>query len=107
MTTHEKDKILAAMKEAGFDIWDNSVCPIPNWIERLYAKGFEDGRQSVDTPVALAEAYRCGEEAGRQDEREECAKVCEGQTEGFAATSTWDEAALSCAKAIRARGEGK
>lgn len=34
--------------------------------------------------------------------REQCATVCEGQTEGFAATSAWDEAALSCARAIRA-----
>lgn len=28
-------------------------------------------------------------------EREACASVCENQTEGFAATSTWDEAALT------------
>ena len=34
-------------------------------------------------------------------ERERCAKQCELNTEGFAATSTWDESALSCAKAIR------
>ena len=39
-------------------------------------------------------------------EREACASVCENQTEGFAATSTWDEAALSCARAIRARKVG-
>ena len=37
--------------------------------------------------------------------REECAQVCESQTEGFAATSVWDEAALSCARAIRAMKE--
>lgn len=36
-------------------------------------------------------------------EREACADACEGQTEGFAATSTWDEAALSCARIIRMR----
>jgi hypothetical protein len=36
-------------------------------------------------------------------EREACADACEGQTEGFAATSTWDEAALSCARTIRMR----
>ncbi len=40
-------------------------------------------------------------------EREACARACEGQTEGFAATSTWDEAALSCAKAIQRRGDDK
>lgn len=40
-------------------------------------------------------------------EREACADACEGQTEGFAATSTWDEAALSCARAIRMRSNGE
>ena len=40
-------------------------------------------------------------------EREACADACEGKTEGFAATSTWDEAALSCARAIRMRSNAK
>lgn len=40
-------------------------------------------------------------------EREACAAACEGQTEGFAATSVWDEAALSCARAIRSRSGAK
>lgn len=39
-------------------------------------------------------------------EREACASMCESQTEGFAATSTWDEAALACARSIRARKVG-
>ena len=40
-------------------------------------------------------------------ERDACADACEAQTEGFAATSTWDEAALSCARAIRMRSNVK
>jgi len=35
-------------------------------------------------------------------DQREAALTCEGQTEGFAATSAWDEAALSCARSIRA-----
>jgi hypothetical protein len=35
------------------------------------------------------------------------AAACEGQTEGFAATSTWDEAALACARTIRMRSNAE
>ena len=45
--------------------------------------------------IALAEAYRCGYEAGAVAEREECAKLCEAQDE------YGDE---QYADAIRARG---
>ena len=45
--------------------------------------------------VALAEAYRCGHEAGAVAEREECAKLCEAQDE-----YGWQQ----YADAIRARG---
>jgi hypothetical protein len=45
--------------------------------------------------VALAEAYRCGVEAGAAAEREACAKVCEAQGE------YGDEQYVA---AIRARG---
>ena len=49
------------------------------------------------TKVALAEAYRCGYEAGAVAEREACAKVCEGRLlEGLNFEG--------CADAIRARG---
>jgi len=51
----------------------------------------------VDDQTAIAEAVAV--------EREACAAACEGNTEGFAATSTWDESALSCARIIRARGK--
>ena len=56
--------------------------------------------------VAIAEAYRCGEEAGRAAEREACAKVCEDQrSPGHSAWGDgYDQGAADCAAAIRARG---
>lgn len=32
---------------------------------------------------------------------EDAAKACEGNTEGFAALSVWDESSIACAAAIR------
>ena len=48
------------------------------------------------TEVALAEAYRCGVEAGGVAEREACAKLCEAQDE-----YGWQQYAA----AIRARSQ--
>ena len=48
MTTHDKDKIIAAAKEAGLFTRGNgywAVCTTSE-LERFYAKGFEDGRQA-------------------------------------------------------------
>ena len=53
----------------------------------------DDDTQVYTSDVALAEAYRCGFEAGAVAEREDCAKVC-GDFAG----------ALDAATAIRARG---
>ena len=113
MTTHDRDNIIAAAKAAdedftgdtSFNLGD-SIVGI-NAIERFYAIAFEAGRNSVDTPVALAEAYRCGEEAGRVAEREDCAKVCDTDWNGDADTYAYSEAANECADAIRARGTSK
>jgi len=51
--------------------------------------------QLEDVPGAIEQAVLT--------EREACAAACEYNTEGFAATSTWDEVAQSCASLIRAR----
>ena len=53
----------------------------------------DDDTQSYTSEMLLAEAYRCGFEAGAVAEREACAKVC-GDFAG----------ALDAATAIRARG---
>ena len=115
MTTH--DRVIAAAKEAGIDL-DGINQSLPLYVatqeemERFYAIAFEDGRQSVDTPVALAEAYRCGEEAGRVAEREECAKVCDSRENmhrqnygGYIGQHSKIAEAKYCADAIRARGD--
>lgn len=65
-----------------------------DWWETLTTR--EQARMVRDD---VAEAWDTATKA----EREACADACEAQTEGFAATSTWDEAALSCARAIRMR----
>ena len=78
MTTHNRDKVIAIAEEvkANNDMFgDFSVA--------LYAIAFE---------------------AGRQDEREECAKVCEsGSILDYDSVAT----AENCAEAIRARGDTK
>jgi len=51
--------------------------------------------------VALAEAYRCGYEAGVVAEREACAKVCEEYDTENDVTATWLNIV---ANAIRERG---
>ena len=57
----------------------------------------DDDTQSYTSEMLLAEAYRCGFEAGAVAEREACAKVCEGRLqEGLNFEG--------CATAIRARG---
>ena len=53
----------------------------------------DDDTQVYTSDVALAEAYRCGFEAGAVAEREACAKVCEEHT-----------MPSELATAIRARG---
>ena len=59
--------------------------------------------------VALAEAYRCGVEAGAAAEREACAGVCEAGINNATDwdNSYWDQCCENRAAAIRARGELK
>ena len=99
MTTHDRDKVIAAAKESGIkrafvcakpeECPDDDDCchnqkPDGYWVkdeqlEAFYAIAFDTGRKSVDTPVALAEAYHCGEKAGRAAEQERCARIIEAQ----------------------------
>ena len=64
--------------------------PFKEWCKR-----FANLVAAHKTKVALAEAYRCGVEAGAVAEREACAKLCEAQDE-----YGWQQ----YADAIRARG---
>lgn len=92
MTTHNRDKIIAAAEEAGSSI-----------------VGGEDGTDTqcwtgdiAFTDETLEAFYTIAFEAGRVAEREECAKVCD---EKWKRETNFD--AYFCGKAIRARGESK
>ena len=80
MTTHDRDKIIAAAKEAGMSgLVEGGL--IDNF-EQFYAIAFEDGRLA---------------------EREDCAKVCMQQCSVIEEPHEFER----CAKAIRARGDTK
>ena len=78
--------------------WDSDADP---WLthEQRFLERFAALVVAANNPeVAIAEAYRCGEEAGRAAEREACADICDqhASAEGIA---------QRCAAAIRARGQ--
>ena len=71
----------------------------------------DDDTQVYTSDVALAEAYRCGFEAGAVAEREACAKLVEPGKEhrrdarwGYIGGNEGVELLDKCAAAIRARG---
>ena len=68
----------------------------------------DDDTQSYTSEMLLAEAYRCGFEAGAVAEREACAKVCEQPIDEIQITDDCSEVRYmdgkECADAIRARG---
>jgi hypothetical protein len=84
MTTHDRDKVIAAASDAGFSVaqthWDDERLVI----ERFYAIAFE---------------------AGRVAEREECAKVCEEIRVIVDGNHPWTALHVQnqCIDAIRAR----
>ena len=82
-----KDDITKLAREAGFE----------GMTDHPALMRFANLVAAHKAEVALAEAYRCGYEAGAAAEREACAKVCEGRLlEGLNFEG--------CADAIRARG---
>jgi len=60
--------------------------------------------ESVMPKEALAEMFEWGKDAGRREEREACAKICETEAEGLIGMA-YEGIALGCAEAIRARGK--
>jgi len=85
-----KDDIMRMAREAGF-----MPTVLNHWPSEL--ERFANLVAAHKAEVALAEAYRCGYEAGVAAEREACAKVCDDLI-GTRAM------AVHCADAIRARG---
>ena len=87
-----KDEIIRMAREAGFA---DGVAEI------VGLEGFANFANLVaahKAEIALAEAYRCGYEAGAVAEREACAAICEQEEE------LRDHTPFDCALRIRARG---
>ena len=76
--------------------------PFTEWCKR-----FANLVAAAKAEVALAEAYRCGYEAGAAAEREACAKVCEAGINNATDwdNSYWDQCCENRAAAIRARSQ--
>jgi hypothetical protein len=97
-----KGDIMKLALESGFaKILDEHASEYRNFTFELSQDHYPELERFIDliaahkTEVALAEAYRCGHEAGAAHEREACAKLCEAQGE-----YGWQQ----YADAIRARG---
>ena len=109
----KQDEIIKLARDAGFLIDGNS------WIHA--GAVLVDGRKSIDehlkrfanlvaahkAEVALAEAYRCGHEAGAVAEREACAEFFESTLPNALPNQSmlhYAELLAGIATAIRARG---
>jgi hypothetical protein len=91
-----RDDIIRMAREAGAYEKYGVLFLLPEDLERFAALALAAKKPDV----AIAEAYRCGEEAGRAAEREACAQV--------AVNARVDDASnypLHIAAAIRARGQ--
>ena len=78
-----KDDIMKLALESGFaKILDEHASEYRNFTFELSQDHYPELERFIDliaahkAEVALAEAYRCGHEAGAAAEREACAKVC-------------------------------
>ena len=90
-----QDDIIRMAREAGLPIPWISDTGVLNWTD---LKAFADLVAAHKAEIALAEAYRCGHEAGAVAEREACAAICEQEEE------LRDHTPFDCALRIRARG---
>ena len=106
-----KDEIIKLAREAGFvvdgDSWVHAGAVLIDGRKSIdkQLKAFADLVAAHKAEVALAEAYRCGHEAGAVAEREACAKVCEAGINNATDwdSSYWDQCCENRAAAIRAR----
>lgn len=92
MTTHDKDKIIAAAKLCGY--WNGQTIEMNDvGIERFYTIAFEDGRQAErEACIDIVETYKVSVGNSRSGEL-----VCEWTMENL----------REIRDTIRARGEGK
>ena len=86
-----QDEIIRMAREAGFE----------GMTDHPALMRFANLVAAHKAEVALAEAYRCGVEAGAVAERESCAELCDGLDDGLVdGLAGWQYG-----EAIRARGE--
>ena len=97
-----KDDIMKLALESGFaKILDEHASEYRDFTFELSQDQYPELERFIDliaahkAEVITAEAYRCGHEAGADEEREACAKLCEAQDE---------YGCQQYADAIRARG---
>ena len=100
-----KDDIMKLALESGFaKILDEHASEYRNFTFELSQDQYPELGRFIDlvaahkAEVALAEAYRCGHEAGAAAEREACAAICEEEEE------LRDHTPFDCTLRIRARG---
>ena len=73
MTTHDKDKIIAAAKEAGFPEWENTDDPeFLKVIEKLYVVAFQSGSASRDAEIQRLQFALADSEALELGTAERC-----------------------------------
>ena len=93
MTTHDRDKVIAAAKEADSGFTGD--------------ESFNLGTSLVGLE-AVERFYAIAHEDGRKVEREDCAKLCESTYPEYGGANPYCfETPSECAEAIRARGDSK
>ena len=103
MSAWNRDDIIRMAREAGFEVIADHKDGNLDWV--CFTEELERFAALVathKTEVAIAEAYRCGHEAGVVEEREACAMVCEDNADDLS-EGDWDSACINCADHIRAR----
>ena len=93
-----EDDIMLMAQKAG---------PLTQGPFKAWCKRFANLVAAAKAEVALAEAYRCGYEAGAAAEREACAKVVDAAKAGEEDwdSNDWNQAVEFCASRIRARNQ--
>lgn len=91
-----KEEIIKLAREAGIHVYPEFEASFERFAALVAAH---------KTEVAIAEAYRCGHEAGVIEEREECAKLCEELNAKDTSYYRDESNGIECAAAIRNRGK--
>ena len=97
-----QDDIIRMAREAGIDAEKDTLCRFEGWVEPL--KRFA-ALVMANNPPQSSMSWQEGFEAGKQTEREACAKVCEALRPFGPELALQKATAEDCAAVIRARGQ--